>query len=103
MAISQRVCLLCSALEFILGLRTVEEQDCLCGTKGHQQSAHPPYSPAVGVTWMEQPRMEQEELGTALLGLPRPWRCPQPWVGPGQPELGVGNQSGAEGWKITVL
>lgn len=47
--------------------------------------------------------MEQEELGTALLGLPRPWRCPQPWVGPGQPELGVGNQSGAEGWKITVL
>lgn len=27
--------------------------------------------------------------------LPQPWRCPQPWVGSGQPELG---QPAHAGW-----
>ena len=40
------------------------------------------------------------------LWVPHPWRCPRPWMGPGQPELVEDSQPMAEdgtGWALRSL
>ena len=61
MAIGQRVCLLCSSLEFILGLRTGEEQDCLIvWYKGTSAISTPPLQPCC---WCQRDGAAQNGAG----------------------------------------